>query len=256
MIDQVIQWLKEGDEREAADLLSECSLDLLYIDTLFELQGERDIDMFDVHIEAPRKIILKVRNPPFPLAEQIEAAIREWATSSNCAIRDIAWVAKLQDSARTPAAEQVTAVLAKVDSEHIHRAWEKALGRKTSDPEGAITAARTLVESVCKHILEKMGIVYPNDADLPKLYYLVIERLRLTPNQQTEKLVRQILGNTQAVVNGLAALRNELGDAHGKSSNEVSPDEVYAELAVNLAGAVATYLVSVWEKSSTQVLGS
>lgn len=37
------------------------------------------------------------------------------------------------------------------------------------DPEGAITAARTLLETVCKHILDERGVDYEADADLPAL---------------------------------------------------------------------------------------
>jgi len=35
----------------------------------------------------------------------------------------------------------------------VHAAWEKSLSRLNHDPDGAITAARTLIETVCKHIL-------------------------------------------------------------------------------------------------------
>ena len=32
-------------------------------------------------------------------------------------------------------------ILAKVDSPHVHAAWQKALERRVTDPQGAITAA-------------------------------------------------------------------------------------------------------------------
>ena len=131
----------------------------------------------------------------------------------------------------------------------MQRAWEKALRRKSEDPEGAITAARTLVETVCKHILDEKQITYPDNADLPNLYRLVVEQLCLAPEQYTERLVRQILGSCQSVVGGIAALRNQLGDAHGKGAEAAIPHPLLAELAVNLAGAMAKYLLAVWESS-------
>jgi len=246
MTEQIIQWLKDGDEHEAANLLAQCSLNYLYVDTLFELAGERVFEMSDVNIEAPRKIIKEIEASP-ALKEQIENAIRECAQTSGEHIRDIAWVPKFIASTKTPAEEQISTALAKVDSEHVHKAWVKALTRKATDPQGAITAARTLVESICKHILDRAGIGYPSDADLPKLYYLTAEHLQLAPNQYTERIIRQILGNCQAVVSGIAALRNELGDAHGRGSSEIQPDSSHAELTVNLAGTIATFLVSRWE---------
>jgi hypothetical protein len=248
MIEQVIQWLKDGGEHEAASSVSQCSLNLIFVGPLFQLGSLREHDMFDVSIEAPRRIVRHIENPDWPLKDQIESAIRACARTTDHFIRDIAWVPRFADL-KTPVEQQVSAVLAKVDSEHIHKAWEKALGRKNTDPEGAITAARALVESVSRHILEKAGMAYPTDGDLPKLYRLTAERLHLAPNQHTPGTVRRILGNCQAVVNGLASLRNELGDAHGNSSGEIGPDPSHAELAVNLAGTLATYLVWVWEKS-------
>lgn len=48
--------------------------------------------------------------------------------------------------------------LSSIDSERVKRLWTKALERRVSDPDGAITAARTLLESVCKHILDDRGV--------------------------------------------------------------------------------------------------
>jgi len=39
------------------------------------------------------------------------------------------------------------------DWEHVTHEWNKARRRLASDPDGAITSARALLESVCKHIL-------------------------------------------------------------------------------------------------------
>lgn len=251
MIEQLIQWLKDGDEHKAANLLVGCSLNYLYVDTLIEIGGERIYDMFDVNVEAPRKIIKQVEESPL-LKQQIEGAIRDLAQTSSERIRDIFWVPKLVPLAQTPAEEQISTALSRIDSEHIRKAWNKALSRRDSDPEGAITAARTLIESVCKHILDKTGIIYPSDVDLPKLYYLTAECLQLAPSQYSNRTMRQILGNCQAVIGGLASLRNELGDAHGKGESETTPEPHHAELAINLAGSMAMFLVSVWEKSSKE----
>lgn len=50
----------------------------------------------------------------------------------------------------------------------IARMWEKALDRHTIDPDGAITAPRYLVESVCKQILIERNTAY-EDSYLPML---------------------------------------------------------------------------------------
>jgi len=133
------------------------------------------------------------------------------------------------------------------DQDSIHAAWQRALDRRTNGPEGAITAARTFLETVCKHILDARSIPYEsNKIELHELYKLTASELNLSPNQHTEDVFKQILGGCSAIVNGLGTLRNRLGDAHGKGQNSVRPAARHAELAVNLAGSVSLFLVSTW----------
>ena len=47
--------------------------------------------------------------------------------------------------------------------------WQKAIDRRTGDPDGAITAARTTLESICKLILDDAGIEHDGKDDLPAL---------------------------------------------------------------------------------------
>ncbi len=110
-----------------------------------------------------------------------------------------------------------------------------------------MTAARSLLEAVCKHILDERNILYDDKADLPKLYSLVAQELNLAPSQHTEQIFRQILGSCQAVVEGIGALRNRLGDSHGRGKAGIKPAARHAELVVNLAGTMATFLVATWE---------
>ena len=147
----------------------------------------------------------------------------------------------------SPADTLVTQKLEKFDALHVQAVWSKALERRTSDPEGAITSARTLIESVCKHILDEASIQYDDGADLPKLYKLTAETLRLAPSQHTENVFKQILGGCTAVVEGLGTLRNRLSDSHGKGKVGSRPLSRHAELAVNLSGALATYLLATWD---------
>src|SRR4051794_12896068 len=56
----------------------------------------------------------------------------------------------LEGRHRAPVDAPAADVLASFDPESVHGLWEKALARRETDPEGAITAARTLLETVCK----------------------------------------------------------------------------------------------------------
>ncbi len=133
------------------------------------------------------------------------------------------------------------------NSESINSIWHKALERRKEDPEAAITIAKTLLESVCKHILEESGISHNND-DLPKLYKKTAEQLNMAPTQHQEKIFKQILQGCYGVVQGLGTLRNQLGDAHGKGKVAAKPSARHAELSVNLAGSMSSFLIATWQE--------
>jgi hypothetical protein len=121
------------------------------------------------------------------------------------------------------------------------------LDRRVKEPDAAITSARTLLETVCKHVLDDLDVAYADDADLPKLYRLTAEALTLAPSQQTEPMLRQVLGGCTAVVEGIGAMRNKLSDAHGKGRVTSPVQPRHASLAVNVAGAAAMFIVESWE---------
>lgn len=159
-------------------------------------------------------------------------------------------IAEAKSSA--PSDNDVAATLRRFNIESVHQLWSRALERRDNDSEGAITIARTLLETVCKRILDERSINYATDADLPKLYKATAKVLNIAPSQHSEDIFKQILGGCTAVVEGLGALRNRLSDAHGQGSRPVRPAARHAELAVNLAGTVAVFLVLTYEVSKAK----
>lgn len=137
------------------------------------------------------------------------------------------------------------------DADGVHAVWAKAIERRNSDPEGAITIARTLLETVTKRILDEMGEQYSEKDDLPKLYRLAAENLNLAPNQHSEDAIKSILGGAMTLVNGIGTLRNKLSDSHGRGGLPVRPAPRHASLAVNTAGAIATFLVETFNERTT-----
>jgi hypothetical protein len=150
---------------------------------------------------------------------------------------------------KAPSDAIVSTALQSFDAEGVHSVWTKALERRTTDPEGAITIARTLLETVCKHILDQTpGSNYDDREDLPKLYSLAAKALNLAPDQHSEEPIKAILRGAITVVNGIGTLRNKLSDAHGRGgSRPVKASSRHASLAVNLAGGMATFLVETFQ---------
>ena len=157
----------------------------------------------------------------------------------------------LEGRSHAPADQPITATLKTFGPAEIHAAWEKALERRERDPDGAITAARTLLEATCKFILDQQEAVYDDEADLPKLYMAAAKTLNLAPDQHHEEVFKRILGGCQSVVNGLGTLRNKLSDAHGRAPGKTIPSARHAALAVNLAGSMATFLIETFMASGS-----
>ncbi|WP_170571188.1 abortive infection family protein [Ruegeria atlantica] len=137
------------------------------------------------------------------------------------------------------------------DLDGVHAVWDKAIARRNTDPEGAITVARTLLETVIKRILDEQGETYSDKDDLPKLYSKAAKVLNLAPNQHSEDAIKAILGGAMNLVNGIGTLRNRLSDSHGRGGRApVRPSPRHASLAVNTAGAIATFLVETHQERS------
>lgn len=154
----------------------------------------------------------------------------------------------IESSCTSPGEVVISSKLLKLNEEFIHKEWAKALLRKTTDPEGAITSSRTLIETVCKFILDELNIIYSEDIELPKLYKLTATQLKLAPEQHNELIFKQILGGCQSVVEGLGSLRNKLSDSHGKHKYTVKPSSRHAELAVNLSGTMTIFLLESFQE--------
>ena len=129
----------------------------------------------------------------------------------------------LEASENSPGAEASTEVITRFDSENVRADWQGALARRTEDPPGAITLARTLIESVCKQILDDAPVLYRSGEDLPKLWKLVVNQLNLSPSQQQDEPYKSIMGACQNIVDKLAKVRNDVGDAHGRGRSFVPP---------------------------------
>lgn len=135
----------------------------------------------------------------------------------------------------------------KLGVDHVSELWQKCIERRENDPEGAITAARSMVESVCKCILNDGGVYVDERSDLGKLYRTTIQHLKLSPDRKAEQAAKQILSGCVSIVSGIAAARNVWSDAHGSGivRNRPTPSQVW--LVINAAATLAMFLVGTWE---------
>lgn len=128
------------------------------------------------------------------------------------------------------------------DETYIQTEWNKCNDRKVKDPKGAITSARTLLESTLKFILAYYEIEFQDSADLIDLYKLVSKKLSIAPQKEHEEYIKQILSGTHSIVQGIGTMRNKISDAHAQKPGSIFPIFIYSEFAVNIAGTTAMFL--------------
>jgi hypothetical protein len=109
------------------------------------------------------------------------------------------------------------------------------------DFSGAITNARTLIEAVLIGIEKDQDAnAAEYDGDCVRLYKRVQKLLNLEPDRKDiSDSLRQILSGLTSIVNGLAAMRNKMSDAHAATYR---PSRHHAKLAVYAATTLADFL--------------
>ncbi len=126
---------------------------------------------------------------------------------------------------------------------YVHELEAKIDQRLTvADLDGAITAARTMLEAVLVE-LEKQLTGTPGDykGDLPRQFKAVAKRLRIDDERtDLDDNFKQVARGLVQVVNGLAPIRNKMSDGHAR---ERTPEFHHARVTVNAAKTVATFLV-------------
>lgn len=127
----------------------------------------------------------------------------------------------------------------------VRTQWFTAASRLPNSPAGAITAARTLLEGVCKTILVEIGETPDSSGDLSKLVKQTRAALGIDAAQGATQNVHQILLGLSQLVDGIAGLSNKAGDRHGLVSGAKITDLSFAGFAVHAAGTAALFLVRV-----------
>lgn len=130
---------------------------------------------------------------------------------------------------------------------------DRAIEQAEADPEDAITSACSIVESVCKCILDDMGESYPAKQDIRGLVGAVGKQLNLSPARtdlpaEIENDIRQILGGLMSVTGGIGALRTHAGDAHGRGKRRAPVDARIARLAIHAASTISLFYIETWNK--------
>lgn len=155
-------------------------------------------------------------------------------------------VSYVESNGSHPISVSVQEIVESIKEDNLESIWRKINIRKDTDIDGAITAARTMVETTLKYILDQENETYTNKDDLNDLYKKVAKLLNLSPAGHNEQLFKKILGGVTTVVQGFGDMRNSYGDAHGKGKINYRADSRHAILTINLAGSMCTFLLQTY----------
>ena len=160
----------------------------------------------------------------------------------------------------TPVVEQLSGMVETISFDTVRRDLDRALASIDTDPEDAITAACSTVESVCRSILIELGEPLPTKKDAQGLFTAVKRPLGLSTDRTdldaaVGEDVRTTLGGLATVIQGIGALRTHAGDAHGRERGYARVDARIGRLAIHAASTLALFLIETWQKKfPTQAL--
>lgn len=130
---------------------------------------------------------------------------------------------------------------------------KKALLRITTDPTGAITAAVSAAESVCREALLRLGLPEPSSKQLPK--FLV----ELRRNTNIEELAR-ISNVGDRAIKALSSLAensyqaaHETGDRHAHGDKAVPPSPLIVDMLVTSACAITVVLTGALRRNELRM---
>lgn len=241
---KLIMWLIAGGDNEVAEKIDQCRF-YAFEDEGGEVQKDgTQLVPIAIRIYAQRDIYDQLSNKNDLLRKKVISALQTCISGSRYFKRIVLEALVVDTPLESSTFEEIS-----LSSETVMISWRKLLNRQQTDKSGAITAARTLVEDVCKLILDDLNASYTSKEDLSSLYKKTTNELSLAPKNHNEKIYKQILGGCNSVIGGIAALRNALGDSHGKGEKSPRPLESHSQLTVNLAATMALFLIETHKNS-------
>ncbi|TQV77346.1 hypothetical protein FLL45_05220 [Aliikangiella marina] len=132
------------------------------------------------------------------------------------------------------------------DFSSIEKEFERALKNIDTDPHASITAASSIIESVCKTYIETFGLEMPNKKNILPLWKTVQKHLGLNIDRNLGEDEQKILSGLSSIVDGIGAFRTHIGSAHGRGIKPPRITVAEARLAVNASHTLTIFIMERW----------
>ncbi len=252
----IYNWLMELEEEKAANFLNNCSIDQLYIDTLFSMDSDKETYMYEVTISVPLKIHRKLEEY-INETSAIESAITESGQSDGIYVREINWRPYLKSEHQIQVDKKAVQITELLTQEYVNKQIRLMNNSIESNPHLALGISKELIETCCKHILKEEGIEFDKDWDVGRLVKETNKHINLMPFEiesvdLAKSSIAKILGGFSNIVHGITELRNSYGTGHGHSPEFKSLDGIYVKLAVSASSELAIFYLSLTQTKTVK----
>lgn len=128
--------------------------------------------------------------------------------------------------------------------EQIKKCKDKIIDK---DYDGAITNARTLIEVIFKHVLEKLDSQiyeeYKNIGNLETLYSQIKNLLNLDPSKFENIIFKQILGSVSTIIKSIMEISDQGGSDRHMIKYKI--EERHTKLLINLTFTITEFIMDV-----------
>ena len=114
--------------------------------------------------------------------------------------------------------------------------WSTAISRIDAEPASAITAGRTMLETILKTIIEERNGQPDSSGELGKLIKQAEDAIDFKRSDNQSE--HQIFTGLSSIINGISSISNIAGDRHGTVFGQSIDEPFVAQLVVNSAGVI------------------
>ena len=137
-------------------------------------------------------------------------------------------------------------LLREKDLVEVFREFSRCMDNVETDPPAAITAACSILESLCKEYIEDKGLAMPPKQSIVHLWKIVSNHIGFEPSKVEDDDIRKILSGLTSVVNGIGSLRTHTGSAHGRGKKSYRVQARHARLAVHASHTLVGFVLETW----------
>ncbi|REC59378.1 hypothetical protein DRF65_26510 [Chryseobacterium pennae] len=244
----IYDWLIESEEEKAAIFLENCEINQMYIDTLFSMDSDVETYMYEVIVNVPLKIYRRI-NEYSQEVTAIESAITESGQSNGIYVRGISWRGYLKNEHQKQSEKKAIEITQLLTQEYVDKQIRLMNNSIENNPHVALGISKELIETCCKHILNKAKVEINKDWDIGKLVKETNKQIDLMPFQVenvelAKSSIAKILSGFSNIVHGISELRNSYGTGHGHLPEFKSLDVIYIKLAVSASSELAIFYLS------------